>query len=160
MGMTNGVVSETSTGESDKSVAQKLCCPMIPDERPDDWVKVGDTVVLCLIDCNKQETHRQLRLTTGTVTQCKSAVIDGNGKKVAMAGIVASIPHPEDVDWPMDTCEYDVCSPYIMKPEDAQCFRENPNDLRNWLNRCGETYTDFKINDELKQAFERAFAAN
>lgn len=160
MKMANEVASETSKGESDKCVEQKPSCPVIPDERSDDWVSVGDAVVLCLIDCNKQEAHRQLRVTTGTVLQCNASVAGGDGKKVVLAGVVAQITNPEEVGWPMDTCEYDLYSPYIMKPEDEKYFRENPNDLRNWLDRCGEIYADFKINDELKQAFERAFAAN
>ena len=139
---------------SNLRLAQEPHCPQVPDDRPDDWVGIDDTVVVFQINCGP--SHRFVRRATGIV-EGEVLPTDPDGAKLHSASLLIRFDATK-LDWPMDTCEYDLCSPYVMTPEEVAYFSVHPSALSTWLTECGKKYSDFQVNDELRDALLQEFS--
>lgn len=134
-------------------LAQEPHYPQIPDDRPEGWVGLDDTVVVFQINCGSP--HRFVRRATGIVEGIVIPTKPGNAELHPSLTIRFDAAK---LDWPMDTCEYDLCSPYVMAPEEVAYFSAHPSDLNTWITECGKKFGDFRVNDELRNALLQEFS--
>jgi len=133
--------------------------PLLPDLRSvDNWVEIGEEVLVYEIICEAGKTHRKLKSHRAIVTSFEKAKTPPDILEVHLRIIQeeGSDEKPADI-CKFDTVVYDICSPYIMRGTEVSYFSSHPDALSTWTNLCGMFYPSFKINVEMKEVIVQEF---